>query len=253
MTVNTLNFCAFAQCSSKTVDVLIAVPGVPDGCINVISLPEERRVATIPSPKNIQAGLVMALGVHLLDGKLVILAGYESGHTIVWQENGRLAQWQAIQTHKVHTQPVLSLGIAAQLDCFFTSSADALIGKHEGLGIEIATKTVQTKHAGQQSLRVRSDSKIFATAGWDGRIRVYSSKSIKELATLKWHKEGCYALDFASLDSGKDVSEKDTGTVNSSMPSNQMTVSQQRTLKAKSTHWLAAGSKDGKISLWDIY
>jgi len=32
-----------------------------------------------------------------------------------------------------------------------------------------------------------------------------------------------------------------------------MTVKEERDRKAKTTHWLAAGSKDGKISLWDIY
>jgi ASTRA-associated protein 1 len=32
-----------------------------------------------------------------------------------------------------------------------------------------------------------------------------------------------------------------------------MTVSEERDQKAKTTHWLAVGSKDGKVSLWDIY
>ena len=30
-------------------------------------------------------------------------------------------------------------------------------------------------------------------------------------------------------------------------------VQRRRDEKAQSTHWLAAGSKDGKISLWNIY
>jgi hypothetical protein len=32
-----------------------------------------------------------------------------------------------------------------------------------------------------------------------------------------------------------------------------MTVREEREQKAKTTHWLAVGSKDGKVSLWDIY
>jgi hypothetical protein len=32
-----------------------------------------------------------------------------------------------------------------------------------------------------------------------------------------------------------------------------LTVSQQRLARSKATHWLAAGSKDGRVSLWDIY
>jgi hypothetical protein len=30
-------------------------------------------------------------------------------------------------------------------------------------------------------------------------------------------------------------------------------IKEQRSRKAQLTHWIAAGSKDGKISLWDIY
>jgi hypothetical protein len=50
---------------------------------------------------------------------------------------------------------------------------------------------------------VRSDSKIFAAAGWDARIRVYSAKTMRELAVLKWQKGGCYAVAFATIDPEK--------------------------------------------------
>ena len=89
------------------------------------------------------------------------------------------------------------------MSSFFTSSADAIIARHSLSQHDGEMKTIQTKHAGQQSLSVRSDAKIFATAGWDGRARVYSTKSMKELAVLKWHKEGCYALAFAEIHDGK--------------------------------------------------
>ncbi|TQS31841.1 hypothetical protein Golomagni_07867, partial [Golovinomyces magnicellulatus] len=51
-------------------------------------------------------------------------------------------------------------------------------------------KTVNTKHSGQQSLSLRSDGKLFATAGWDSNVRVYSAKTLKEMAVLQWHKVG---------------------------------------------------------------
>ncbi|KAK8043056.1 hypothetical protein PG994_013539 [Apiospora phragmitis] len=132
------------------------------------------------------------------------------------------------------------------------------------------TKVVNTKHSGQQSLKVRSDGKIFATAGWDSKIRVYSTKTMQELAVLKWHQVGCYAIAFASLDhsllpstddekkSKGDASELDsdnpTTTTKAIVPKLvDVTVKDRRIKQAKETHWLAAGSKDGKISLWDIY
>ena len=101
------------------------------------------------------------------------------------------------------------MGNKTQL-AYFTSSADAIIAKHL-LPIfidksristptdEVPYQIMPTKHSGQQSISVRSDQKIFATAGWDGRVRIYSTKTMKEVACLKWHKEGVYATAFAGI------------------------------------------------------
>ncbi|TGJ83611.1 hypothetical protein E0Z10_g5133 [Xylaria hypoxylon] len=140
-------------------------------------------------------------------------------------------------------------------------------------------KIADTKHSGQQGLQIRSDGRIFATAGWDSKIRVYSAKTMAELAVLKWHDVGCYAAAFAVLDAGqKDASEdskdspqksalqrptksiddpytmrrKDTTVTTTTRPG-ELSVKERRVKMAKKAHWLAAGSKDGKISLWDIY
>ncbi|KIW36180.1 ASTRA-associated protein 1 [Exophiala oligosperma] len=56
-----------------------------------------------------------------------------------------------------------------------------------------SSSSIKTKHAGQQGLSSRSDGKIFATAGWDARVRVYSTRTMRELAVLQWHQQGCYA------------------------------------------------------------
>ncbi|KAI1360836.1 WD repeat-containing protein [Xylaria arbuscula] len=135
-------------------------------------------------------------------------------------------------------------------------------------------KVINTKHSGQQGLQVRSDGRIFATAGWDSKIRVYSAKTMAEFAVLKWHDVGCYAAAFASLDTNKKDDAADTPTNNhhkaeeqdktESSDSNgaaviaankprELSVKDKRIKMAKEAHWLAAGSKDGKISLWDIY
>ncbi|KAI1474315.1 WD40 repeat-like protein [Daldinia eschscholtzii] len=139
-------------------------------------------------------------------------------------------------------------------------------------------KTINTKHSGQQSLRIRSDGKIFATAGWDSKVRVYSAKTMSELAVLKWHNVGCYAVAFATLDEGQNFGspKRNTSNVEASEGSHneavtastsnnqnpaavvatkptQLSVKDRRIKMAKEAHWLAAGSKDGKISLWDVY
>ena len=278
--VNALNFCSFAMCQMPAPppteptaspspqhppqsSILIAVPGVQDGLINITALPSATRYATIPPPKDTSTGMLMAVSLFhqpnndsttTTTSPLLVAAGYESGHVALWHlkhdPKTKQETWQTLYLAKPHSQPVLSLDIAPSLNCFFSSSADAIVARHPLDGVA-EPKTSQTKHAGQQSLVVRGDGKIFATAGWDGRVRVYAAKGMKELAVLKWHKEGCYAAAFADvLDGGGTVTD---GDGKGESVGKVLTVSQQRLARSKATHWLAAGSKDGSVSLWDIY
>ena len=159
------------------------------------------------------------------------------------------------------------MAISPCREYYITSSADAIVAKHPLPSQPSIWKTElrpikisQTKHSGQQGLQYRSDGKIFATAGWDVHVRVYSGKTMKELAVLKWHKVGCYVTAFASIDSTESstsspTSDDENGTAAAiaQQSSAVSAVQQRRDEKARNTHWLAAGSKDGKVSLWDIY
>lgn len=293
LTVNTLNFCSFAMCvdgmvqsyhshsavqCSKGLDpVLVAVPNTVDSNgIDIFQLPSETRAAVILADRNLTTGMVMALDILAETSLIQVAAGYESGHTMVYAQNDPGAAFQRLYCSHPHSQPVLSLSISPSHDHYFTSSADAILAKHPLPAGKSIWKTdlkpfkiSQTKHSGQQGCRVRSDSRVFATAGWDSRIRVYSAKTMKELAVLKWHKGGCYATAFAAIldhdtadhPDGESVSEEgssDSSTNNLAVArpkksSAVSTVQQRRDEKARATHWLAAGSKDGKVSLWDIY
>jgi WD40 repeat protein len=108
-------------------------------------------------------------------------------------------------------------------------------------------KTVHTKHAGQQSLRVRSDGRLLVTGGWDSRVRIYSTKSLKELAVLKWHNEGVYAAGFG------EILEEDLSAISVEQSTGLVKLQRQRERQLQSKHWVVAGSKDGKVSLWEIY
>lgn len=234
--------------------------------------------------------MAMALALLWRAGILTLIVGYENGMAVVVQESSA-GRWDVTYQSQSHSQPVLSLDISPASDYFLTSGADALLVKHPipetgssfapprtslphsalagetqpiparpGQPLEVVTtplKIVNTKHSGQQSLRVRSDGKIFATAGWDSKMRVYSAKTMAELAVLKWHEVGCFATAFADIGpppvsktSDALSSEHDT---NDTAPSSVLSVKERRIRHAKETHWLAAGSKDGKVSLWDIY
>jgi WD40 repeat protein len=266
--VHTLNFCAFAMCEIEDGNgILVATPAANEGFTVIHELPLEKAKHLVPPAETGKTGLVMALRMTLLDGVLHVVTGYESGLTSVQRlKSGTEHNWETISVCKPHTQPILSLDISPNSAVYFTSGADAVIAmsslrpSHEREPL----KTDATKHSGQQGLTVRSDGKIFATAGWDGRMRVYSAKSLKEVAVLKWHKEGCYTVAFAHV-SAVDVTpakgeieqktsdEKAEESLAQYNTGHTTTVRQRREDKANATHWLAAGSKDGKISLWDIF
>jgi ASTRA-associated protein 1 len=274
MDMSALNFCSFAVCNEVDTgkdyeegetSVLVASPnGLDNGGIDIFQLPTGRRVSQIASDKKVNTGMVMSVALYAqaASKSLFVVGGYEDGQVGIHHHHGSIgsesAEWKRIRLIKLHSQPVLSLSIAPSQKFLVTSSADAQISKivldlDNPVASDQKPKLINTKHAGQQGLSIRSDSKIFATAGWDSWVRVYSARTMKELAVLSWHKEGCYSTAFADLSADiEDTSpsnEKDRQLTASALD----LIKQQRSIKAQKTHWLAAGAKDGKISLWDIY
>ena len=126
--------------------------------------------------------------------------------------------------------------------------------------IQAPFKVNNTKHAGQQSLSVRSDGRLLATGGWDARVRIYSAKTLKEVSVLKWHKEGVYAVAFGKIlnaadleRNAQDVPGQDTNTEVIRRETGLSKLQRQREEKMQVKHWIAAGAKDGKISLWEVF
>lgn len=126
--------------------------------------------------------------------------------------------------------------------------------------IQAPFKVNNTKHAGQQSLSIRSDGRLLATGGWDTRVRIYSTKTLKEVAVLKWHKEGVYAVAFGKIMDAVDLEHHEQDipgqAVNGEVTKRETGLSKlqrQREKKMQVKHWIAAGAKDGKISLWEVF
>ncbi|KAK0625590.1 ASTRA-associated protein 1, partial [Lasiodiplodia hormozganensis] len=147
--VNTLNFCSFAACpehpdasndSPPSVNpILIAVPGMKDGEVDVFQLPTEHRMSTVP---NIGQKTGMTMSVSLMHSRpspssgpvLHCIAGYESGATAVHVLSSATNTWSHIYTSQPHSQPLLSLSPTPPSSSsdltFYTSGADDLIAKH---------------------------------------------------------------------------------------------------------------------------
>lgn len=125
--------------------------------------------------------------------------------------------------------------------------------------IQTAHKTVSTKHAGQQSLRVRSDGRLLVTGGWDSRVRVYSTKTLKEVAVLKWHNEGVYAVCFGEVLAREDVARaaekplEEHKAAGVRRETGLAKLQRHREEAVQTKHWVAAGAKDGRVSLWEVF
>lgn len=272
--VHTLNFCAFAMCHAPdTKSILVGTPAANEGLVVIHELPSEKVRHLVPPAEAGKTGMVMVLRMLFMSGALHVVTGYESGLTSVQRlKPGTEHSWETISSCQPHTQPILSLDLSLDSGVYYTSAADANIATAclTRTNSKDPIKLNATKHAGQQGLSVRSDGKILATAGWDGRMRIYSAKTLKEVAVLKWHKEGCYAVAFAEMieeslptvevgrapmpdSEDAKVDHAAEGSVSLSRARQITTVRQQRENRTRETHWLAAGSKDGKVSLWNVF
>ncbi|KAF7985693.1 hypothetical protein HWV62_2260, partial [Athelia sp. TMB] len=76
------------------------------------------------------------------------------------------------------------------------------------------------------------------------RIRLYSTKTLKPLGTLSYHKEGCQAVSFAHslpADSAPKDSDEDSDD-------EEMTTTEKETR----ARWLVAAGKDNRVSIWEM-
>jgi ASTRA-associated protein 1 len=166
-------------------------------------------------------GMTMCLSITCKKdtSQFILAAGYESGHACIYDISP--SSWSLIYTFQSHSQPVLSLAIHPSQESFYTSSADAHLVQHPIAIASQPLKSVNTKHSGQTSLRIRDDGRIIVSAGWDGCGRVYSSTTLRQVAVLKWHNTGLQAAGFSGSIDGK--------------------------------YFVYLGGKDGKITLWDVF
>jgi len=146
-----------------------------------------------------------------------LCSGYENGTIIMWDIRN---PDDHIVYGKLHTEPILSFDLSSNGKSGVSGSADNNIVEfnidYNNKQFEITKKHILTQN-GISQVKIRQDEKIYATCGWDRRIRIFNFKKHTPLAILKYHTESIYTLDFSS------------------------------------NNILASGSKDMKIALWSIY
>lgn len=115
-------------------------------------------------------------------------------------------------------------------------------------------KTLELHKEGISDIALRPDDKIFATAGWDCRVRLYSYKKAAPLAILKASCSGLKSrptlqinADFSTqcncqlqlVDDIECVPQYHTAAVT--------------TMAFSAAHLLASAARDGCIALWSVY
>jgi len=169
------------------------------------------------------AGTLMAVA-DIGEGR--ILAGWENGVVVVWQ-------WK---TQKEEAM----VDLHCQVGTVMALAWDPVKGRGVIVGSEARLVVVDTSlqvvgqrevvNPGMGAALVRDDSSIMVTGGWDARLRVFSWKKpekLKPLAVLDFHSEAVEAMTFSKgrVEEGRLAGKR----------------------------LVAAGGKDGKVSLWDIY
>ncbi|KAJ3566141.1 hypothetical protein NP233_g7182 [Leucocoprinus birnbaumii] len=280
--VNALNYCRFSLTRHPAAPTgekkaLIAVPGLIDSSVaDIWRLPCRNRIhaaigqevhkdifSTDLKGRN-SAGIIM--GLHLFSSpmesdeihRLHLLCAYENGSVTLRRFSSTDQHtsvegvgWEVLWTAKLHAETIMAMKVSRQNDFAISVSADHLVCRYDvGVSNSISTPqntgvSFKTKHPGNSSIAIRDDGKVCAIGGWDGSIRLYSTRTFKSLGTLKYHKSTCQAVEFARS-SGCDhlESQSESGIVSDDEMSSEE--------KAERDRWLLGGGKDGRISIWSL-
>uniref|UniRef100_A0A2M4BU48 Putative g-protein beta subunit-like protein gnb1l n=1 Tax=Anopheles marajoara TaxID=58244 RepID=A0A2M4BU48_9DIPT len=222
-----VGFCRMAH-DAKTNTVIVAREGSAVSVLCAKTFSETMRFKpTAELEQTGPFGNIMCFQPIELQSQRYLLAGYESGALALWDyrtgravgEPARFVTADADCLLTLDYDPVTNRGI-----CGGSSDKLALFAIDRKTQQVAAKSEIPLKNAGVHRVRIRKDLKVFASAGWDGRIRIFSWKSLRPLAVLTEHRGELLDIAYSQ------------GIV---------------------TMWnapvMAAAGTDGQISLWDLY
>ncbi|KAG6549121.1 hypothetical protein Mapa_009347 [Marchantia paleacea] len=160
------------------------------------------------------AGMCMALHAFQTEagGYLEVLSGYEDGSMALWDL--RFSNLPRIN-EKIHSEPVLSIKLDSTCEAGVSGSADNKLVMfslaHSENSFRVKSE-ITLPQPGIADIDLRNDKKIFATAGWDHRVRIFDYRKRRPLAVLKYHAAGVTGVVF-SEDRKLLVSSSDDSTI----------------------------------------
>lgn len=216
ISVYSLGFCSFSVVKT-VVNHWVGFQANADSQVDVICLENPSEILHLTSTEKLGMVMQIKLFSDMENKNTYALIGYEDGSVALWD----VEKQQVLHKLKLFNDPIMCLDLDSRNLKAATGSADDQLVQ---FSIDIKPgiylheiRSLQLKSKGLSAIKVRGDCKIVAVGCWDGSVRIFAWKKLKPLAILKYHAEAINCLDFS-----KD-------------------------------NILACGSKDGKISLWDVY
>ncbi len=181
-------------------------------------------VSTIFPSATPRRGMVMCCQLLGTGDAPQVVAGYEDGSLCIFDlrrvEKGGTTT-SPISSARLHSEPVMCCDVAKSGYMGISGSADSRVviwqADVEPQHSLVINHEVILGTKGTACVKLRQDERLFCAGSWDGGLRLCSWPDSKPLVELLRHEMTVNAIDFS-----KDG-------------------------------WLCAGSKDSRISLWDVY
>lgn len=206
-------------CKSLLLDDSLVVPQ-ENGQLDVVDYKTMECVRKFTTTKTC-LGNVMCLQKVTINASVYVLAGFEAGDIILWDFLSGAAC-----SHIKLRECITSLtfdAVTGRGICGNASNILQIFTVDKNFTITLKCE-ISIKNDGCNIVKLRPDRKIFVSGGWDGRLRLFSWKSLRLLVVLAEHRNSITDVQF---------SEKIVQLWNSNI--------------------MAASGADGMISLWNLY
>jgi WD40 repeat protein len=135
------------------------------------------------------------------------LVGHENGRVLAWDLAMPVPQICAKTPQNAFKSPNVALDVNDDGTLLFAGGVEAkaqafrvepgVLKPHGALEVTCAAINELDQHPGVGQLALRGDGKVIASAGWDYRVRLFATKSLRRLAVLRYHDASVNALDWS--------------------------------------------------------
>lgn len=184
--------CGLSFCKSILINEKLLVPQ-EQGCVDILNMNDLTKINQL-NPERENLGSIMALQEVNLGSNSCVMAGYETGDVVLWDLNtfqpcGHIQLQDRLTSLTFDPASKRAVGGSASdiLEVFTINNAYemALIGE------------CSITNQGCNIVKVRSDSKIVVSGGWDRRIRIFSCKTFRVLAVMSDHDGPITDIQFS--------------------------------------------------------